>query len=82
MVSIVHAEQFRAAESEHPWALSALRLAWHDYRQRRALRRTLALAGLRGPRLAADMGLDPDEVRAAMGGWHELMPNGLLVHRR
>jgi hypothetical protein len=81
MVTMVHTDDFRS--QSHPNLLLALRAAWQGYRQRRADRRALALAGLRDARLLADMGLDPDAVRAATSGaWDDLSPNGFLVHRR
>ncbi len=80
MVTLVHTDDFRAPA--RPSLLAAFRAAWQDHRRRRADRRALALAGLRGPRLVADMGLDPEAVRAAMGSWDALRPNGFLVHRR
>ena len=81
MVMTIRTDEFRA--EPRPLPLPAIRAAWHAWLRRRADRNALALAGLRGPRLVADMGLDPEAVRAATGGsWDDLSPNGFLVHRR
>ena len=81
MVTLVHTDDLRA--EPRPNVFAALGLAWQGYRQRRADRRALALAGLRGPRLVADMGLDPEAVQAAIGAdWGALRPNGILVRHR
>ena len=63
--------------------LRALREAWLDHRQRRQNRLALARIGRLEPRLQADIGFDPGDVRAALGGgWDDLRPNGLLVRQR
>ena len=80
MVMTVHTDALRV--EPRPAALPALHAAWQGYLERRALRSALAQAGLRGSRLVADMGLDPEAVRAAGGAWDDLRPNGYLVHRR
>lgn len=56
--------------------------AWRAWRRHRAERIGIARAGRLGPRLLEDMGLTPEQVRAAQGGWDVLSPNGFLVHRR
>ena len=49
--------------------------------QRRADRLALERAALRGPRLLADMGFDPEQIRRMTGGWDDLLVNELLVRR-
>lgn len=59
-----------------------LRAFWLAHREREATRAALRRAGRLGPRLLADMGIDPDTAARVGGGWDGLRPNGLLVHRR
>ncbi len=59
--------------------LEAIDAALAALAHRRARRQTLyALAHL-DPRLIADAGLDPDQVRSAVAGWDRLDPVGLRL---
>ena len=62
MVMTIPAGELRSAH--RPALLDALRAAWHAYLERRAQRLALRRAGRLGPRLLADMGIDPATVRA------------------
>ena len=74
-------DELRGAAPE--WAtLRTLHRAWQAWRRRRADRIGLAKAGRLGPRLLEDMGLMPEQIHAAQGGWERLHANGLLVLRR
>ena len=82
MIVVDMQNDFVAAGASRRALLEALRAAWQRHLRRRADRLALQHAGRLGPRLLADMGFDPELVRAAQGGWDELRPNGFLVHRR
>ena len=58
--------------------IDGLYAAWLAYRERRATREALRHAGRLGPRLLADMGIDP-ETGGGADGWDGLRTNGLLV---
>jgi hypothetical protein len=57
-----------------------LRRAWSDIAARRAERRALVRIARLGPRLMADIGVDPE--LTAVDAWDALLPNGHLVRRR
>jgi uncharacterized protein YjiS (DUF1127 family) len=80
MVMAIPAGDLRSAP--HPAVLDAIRAAWQVLRERRVQRVALRRAGRLGPRLLADMGIDPATVRAVSGGWDQLLPNGYLVQPR
>ena len=76
--ALIH--QFPVLQPRNP--LPALFASWRAWRRHRAGLVGIARAGRLGPRLLADMGLTPDQIRLAQGGWDALRPNGFLVHRR
>ena len=59
--------------------LDGLLTFWLAYRERQATRAALRRAGRLGPRLLADMGIDPETAGRLGYGWDGLRPNGLLV---
>jgi hypothetical protein len=59
--------------------LDAVRALWLAYREREATRAALRRAGRLGPRLLADMGIDPEIAGRVTDGWDGLRPNDLLV---
>ncbi|HVL22081.1 MAG TPA: hypothetical protein VM422_14060 [Amaricoccus sp.] len=67
-----------SAEDRLVQLLHALRGTWQARRQAAADRRALARARHLGPRLLADMGLEP-EGHPLVGDWEALLPNGYLV---
>ncbi len=76
MVMTVPAGELRSIPRHAP--LDGLRAAWNRYLARRAHRVALRHAAHLGPRLLADMGIDPATARSVSDGWSELMLNGLL----
>ena len=79
---IVNTEGFRdrpAAPAHFDGLRAGLRALLRRREDRRALERLWRL----GPRLVRDAGLDPDQVRAAVGGgWDDLLPAGRLLASR
>ena len=60
------------------WA--TLRAGWQSYARRRQERRGLAAIARLGPRLIADVGLDPQRIEGTVGGgWDRLDPVGLRM---
>jgi uncharacterized protein YjiS (DUF1127 family) len=79
MSTTLTAERFRG-RSPAPIALDAVRDGWRALLRRREDRRALRRLWRLGPHLVRDAGLDPDEVRAAVGGgWEDLRPATLLL---
>jgi hypothetical protein len=70
---------YTGRQHEAPLAgpLDAVRAAWSKLREQRAERRAAAQVARLGPRLVADIGLDPEVVRP--DGWDSVRPNPLLV---
>ncbi len=77
MVMTIPAGELRSSPRHAP--LDGLRAAWNAYLARRADRAALRRAAHLGPRLLADMGIDPAMARSVSDGWSELMLNGLLL---
>jgi hypothetical protein len=79
MAATLAAERFRD-RSPAPAIPGVLVAAWRGFLRRREERRTLLLIWRLGPHLVRDMGLDPDALRATVGGgWDDLRPSGLLA---
>jgi hypothetical protein len=67
--------------ARRPSFLHAAGVAWAAYAERRAHRLALRHAGQLGPRLIADMGIDPELIRAAADPWEHMRLNGILMQR-
>ncbi len=80
MVLAIPAGELRSAP--RPAVIDAIRAAWQVLHERRLQRLALRRAARLGPRLLADMGIDPATVRAVSDGWDQLLPNGYLVQPR
>jgi uncharacterized protein YjiS (DUF1127 family) len=80
MVMTIPADRLRPAH--RPSFIGELGAAWRRHLERRSRILALRRAGRLGPRLLADMGIDPETVRAVSDGWDGLLPNGYLVRRR
>lgn len=84
MTVAVLAGELRSALRPNPLHAfrDAFRAAWEGHRRLRAERIAAASLARLGPRLLADMGIDPESVGAARENWDDLRPNGYLVRRR